>query len=307
MNKVKNKFLKVLLSVGLAISFCFMAQARKEVDLSKDRNAIFHFDYIYKNKDMEDQLNGKFIEDTTKYDQFGFKQQNKTSAKDAVHFYVVMKKLFAKYKISGDSLKEMFRMFNPLRKEVKLSGSILTKVQDSEFEKFKKLVTNLEKDLKNIKITEQDVTNAKKDLKKITENEIKSFNDEYIEKYEKLDLSKDKTLIKIAKDILKRSLKNYKRAYKTAYIELPKNLTKEMVKDVSPETIAKHSKEKIKNILKNKKELKKIGKEEVERIKRYEKVQIPNLKAHIKQFDEVKFEDVKDLTKDLKLFKKPKK
>ncbi len=306
MNKVKNKFLKVLLSVGLAISFSFMAQARKEVDLSKDRNAIFHFDYIYKNKDMEDQLNGKFIEDTTKYDQFGFIPQNKTNAKDAVHFYVVMKKLFAKYKISGDSLKEMFRMFNPLRKEVKLSGSILTKVQNSEVEKFKKLLKNLEKDLKNIKITEQDVTNAKKDLKKITENEINRFNDEYIKKYEKLDLSKDKTLIKIAKDRLNKDLKTYKKSYKTVNIELPKNLTKEMVKDLNQKTITKQTK-KIKDALKNKKELKKIGKEEVERIKRYEKVQIPNLKAHIKLFDEVKFEDVKDLTKDLKLFKKPKK
>ncbi len=286
MNKVKNKFLKIFLTLSLLTTVSFATQAKPA-----EKRFSYGVTFTYKDKDLEKDQN---VDKKTQDNPFR-KLKNKTNAKEIINFNAVMQKLFEKYNIPIDDALENPKRLNiktltPVSKELKLTGDFTFAAKTSKEEKaFKNLFNNFNNDVKNITITKKDFEDTQKQLIDKIKNDIKKLEDK-IKDFKDYDVkeTKDENLIKIGRISANRMIKQTKKAKSET-----KN--KKELKDLN-KTIAYH-----KEILKDDKKAKEEGKWARNLIGNYREVLLPNMKKHIEQLKNVKYEDVKDLTKELKI------
>ncbi len=275
MNKIRNKFLKIFLSLSMmaTVGFATCAQAKNE-----NEKVIYSVKFDYKDKGLEkDRETLEKNLGKINISEMNFK--NKTSAKELVNLYAVMQKLVEKYNIPKDKLS-VAKL--DTKKQIKLTGTANIIANASKKNTLKKLLKDFNEEIKNIKITKKDFENAKNELIKEQKKEIKSLEDE-------LKVFEGKDLIEMGKISIERILKQQKDILKSEKnkknIELLKNSIK--IRE---------------NKLKDNELLRKEGKEVYEIIKASKSYDIlKNMKEHIKQIKNVKYEEVKNLTKELKI------
>ncbi len=275
--KIKNKFLKVFLSLSImaTVSFTTFAQTKNE-------KVYFSVEFDYKDKGLEKDREtieknlGKIC-----VPEMDFK--NKTSAKELVNLYAIMQKLFEKHNIPKDKLS-ISKLSS--KKQVKLMGTAYIIANASKKNILKKLFKNFNEEIKNIKITKKDFENAKNELVKEQKKEIKLLEDE-------VKVFEGKDLIEIGKISIERILKQQKNTLeKTPKSENNKEDIKLLKKSIKIRE----------NKLKDNELLRKEGKEVYEIIKKIkEQGTLKNMKGHIKQIKNVNYEEVKNLTKELKI------
>ncbi len=269
--KIKKKLIVCLLTLSLISQFSPFALAGKKLDPNKT--------YFQISRTYEITNNDK----------------NKKTTKYYIHFYIVMKKLFAKYKIPEKYLESICKS-NDHKNLVKNNKQYLVKenffeIYKKENKNFKNLIKNYKNDLKNLTITKKDFEDAKKNI-------IKYQKDYYIAAYEKstknmekkydFNLNDNVNFIEIGKIIEKENIKNQQNELKKAI----KNDDKDKIK------LAKKYIKKFEKNLKNTKKLKENGRM-IYKNYRIEKKQILELKSFIKEIQDVKFEEITNLTKNI--------
>ncbi len=295
MNKIKNKFFKAFLSLGLlaAFSFATFAQAKNE----KVASYLAHFKYD--NKDMEKTFDdNKPVEFQNKKNRI----YNKTSAKEYVNFYAVMQKMLEKYNIPRKKLSKGFDFCGPESEKLQMLGEIHIVAEDLKQEKnFENLIKNFNSDVKNIKITQADFEKAK--------DEIVQAMEDKIEKHRKL-LENNKSNPKINE--MHSNYKKYKDYDNTTegLTKFGRFLSKKIIENLEKELKETSNATEIKNIKKNIKSQKEFLNDDKKAFNRgkivyvtqkYTDELIPFLQSHIKQVKDVKYDDIKNLTKDLKV------
>ncbi len=272
--KIKMKILKVFLTLGLltTVSFATCVQAKNE-------KVFYLINFDYKGKGLEKDRE-TLEKNLGKINNF----ENKTSVKELVNLYAVMQNLFKKYNIPKDKIFKFSIAQLGIQKKVQLTGTASITANASKKNILKKLLTNFNKEVKTIKITQKEFENAKDELVKEQKKEIKALEDEM-----KIIKSKGKNLIEIGKIEIKKIIKEQKN----------------LIKDTSKSEDKKNLKDLIKyyeNALKDDELLRKLGKTVYESTKEIEEHNVlKNMEEHIKQIKNVKYEDVIKLTKDLKI------
>ena len=274
MSKITNKFLKVFLTLSLltTVSFTTFAQTKQ----AKNEKVVYSV-IFYKEKELE--KNNKTTEKNLgKINNF----ENITNARELVNLQAVIQKLFEKYKLPR--YKTIGTAKTSDKEQIKFIGIASIITNDSKKDALKKLLKNFNKEIKNIKITRKDFENAKDEVLKNQKNE-----DEAIEKQMKVFEGKD--LIETEKILVK----NLLRIQKKSLENITKSKNKKNLKNVK-DTIKYYE-----NILKSDELLKKNGEWTYITIENFKKSILPNMKKQIEQIKNVKYEDIKDLTKDLKI------
>ncbi len=276
MKKITRKFLKIFLSLGLMASLSFITCAQEQ-----NKKLFYVVNFTYKNKDLEKDRNSLL--------------KNKTSAKELVNLYAVMQKLFEKYNISKNKTFKTFKRLNiitPDQKQIKLTGNANITADFSEENGFKKLFKNFNQDVQNVNITQKDFENAKKHFIDNIKNELN-----VIEKDLKECDCESKSLIEIGHIAAKKFINILKKSNKEILSKKKiSKLEKNMVK-ANKNSINNY----YKKVLNDDKKAKQEGKMFYKTIKEYKKILIPKMKSQIKQIKDTKFDDVKNLTKDLKI------
>ena len=301
MNKVKRKILGIFLSLSILATISLATKAK-----TKEDKFIYTVEFSYKGKDLEkDQnVNSAVLSNPLR------RLKNKTSAKELVNIYAVILKIFEKYSLcKEDKMKLMDKVdvitTSPVRKELKLTGNANVYITKSEDESFKNyLFKKFNNDLKNFIITKKDLKNTQDYLINKIKKKIERLKNK-LKNYEGYDIktNKSKDLIEIGRISAKKLLKQYEKKKQ----EL---LNKEKMKTQNKEELEKFKKElenlgKIiphhEEILKNDKEAEEEGKSACNTIRNYKNVLIPNMKKQNQQIKDVKYDDIKNLTKDLKV------
>ncbi len=288
MNKIKNKFFGAFLSLGLLATISFATHAQAYINDSEVKKLHYAVEFDYKDKDLEKDRNinlGKLNNDENSL-------KNKTTAKELVNLYAVMQKMLEKYDIPNKKFKSFKRIdiITPNHRQLKLTGEANITANFSEENIFKNLLNNFNDDIKNIKITQKDFENAKYDLINDIKNELNKSEDD-LKDYE------GKNLIEIGKVSAKKTIKHLK--------ELKEKIQSQEKMSIYDKRLVESINSSIKNyyekVLKDDKKAEKEGKLTYKSIKHLKNRYIPNLKQHIKQIKDVKYNDVKNLTKDLKI------
>ncbi len=289
-NKMKNRFLKIFLSLSILTTISFTAFAE-----TKHEKLYYLFRVDYKNKGLEKDFKNNF---KRKVYEMSFK--NKTTAKEYVNLHLVMQKMFEKYNIPTDKkFKLVFTHQNYKRlniatirqNKIKLAGIVSIGADFSEKNVIEKLLENFNEDIKNIKITREDFENAKKTLINYHKNKIHELTNE-IKDYE------GKGLIEIGKIFAKKMLDFMETEEKIFNLEgIKQNKSYRFIIEN-----CKLNKESYEDTLEDDKMAKERGKRTYKfLIKTNKEVLIPKAQEYIKQIENVKYEDVINLTKDLKI------
>ena len=192
MNKIVLKAMMVCISAFSVFCVC-------DAISNKDQETIV-VKYEYKNKDM-DRDKRNLENKTYEKDEYGIIFKNKTSEKEILNFYIILNKLFTKYSIGGDALKNIKDLIVNPRKEIKLTGSLAV---DLDLREKQSLKNSLKEDLTKLKLTEDEFLKFKKEVIRLIQTEIEKVK----------NLSKEEKKISFGDNEFQQSL-NIKRYLKT--------------------------------------------------------------------------------------------
>ena len=298
MNKIRRKFLGIFLSLSILTSLSLTTRAKTKQD-----TFAYTVEFNYKGKDLEKDQKDQNVNPYTLGNHPFKRLKNKTTAKELVNIYAVMSKIFEKYKLPKDkTMKNYLDKLEiittpPVRENLKLTGDAKVYINESEEKFFHNLFKNFNNDLKNITITKKDFKKTQNDLINKIKKDISTLENK-LKNYEAYDIknNKSKNLIEIGrilpKKILKQGEKSKKELLNKKKLEIQDKKELKWLKEL----ISEH-----KEILKNDKKAEEEGERVCKTIKNYKYVLIPNMKKHIKQIENVKYDDVEKLTKDLKV------
>ncbi len=294
---MKNKkFLGILLSLGMVSGFSIIASAR-DISSVKDKSKFVAAEYIIKNKDMKPREN---LNQPNNYD-------NLTDEKDAVVFYIIMKKILNDKGLLTEEIKE--RVLNKIisgdGKRLKLTTELDLFFDDlKDANKFKEAILNL--DVNKIEITKDDFDIAKQDLKKHYEDYINKDKQE-VKRYENALEKGDKAVLEEELAVANESLENLGKMKDNA-----KSKEESDNRDSDIEFQKKHIKE-LNELIKqldSKKEKSKDFENKIESIKDERRIYVKNIKDFVnfsedsvKKIINLKYDDIKGLEKDFKFNK----
>ena len=294
---MKNKkFLGILLSLGMVSGFSIIASAR-DISSVKDEGKLVAAEYIIKNKDMKPRENRN---DPDNYD-------NLTDEKDAVVFYIIMKKILNDKGLLTTEIKE--RVLNKIisgdGKRLKLTTELDLFFDDlKDANKFKEAILNL--DVNKIEITKDDFDIAKQDLKKHYEDYINKDKQE-VKRYENALEKGDKAVLEEELAVANESLENLGKMKDNA-----KSKEESDNRDSDIKFQKKHIKE-LNELIKqldSKKEKSKDFENKIASIKDESRIYVKNIKDFVnfsedsvKKIINLKYDDVKGLEKDFKFNK----
>ena len=294
---MKNKkFLGILLSLGMVSGFSIIASAR-DISSVKDEGKLVAVEYIIKNKDMKPR---KTRNDPDNYD-------NLTDEKDAVVFYIIMKKILNDKGLLTEEIKE--RVLNKIisgdGKRLKLTTELDLFFDDlKDANKFKEAILNL--DVNKMEITKDDFDIAKQDLKKHYEDYINKDKQE-VKRYENALEKGDKAVLEEELAVANESLENLGKMKDNA-----KSKEESDNRDSDIKFQKKHIKE-LNELIKqldSKKEKSKDFENKIASIKDESRIYVKNIKDFInfsedsvKKIINLKYDDVKGLEKDFKFNK----
>ncbi len=294
---MKNKkILGILLSLGMVSGFSIIASAR-DISSVKDKSKFVAAEYIIKNKDMKPRQTRN---DPDNYD-------NLTDEKDAVVFYIIMKKILNDKGLLTEEIKE--RVLNKIisgdGKRLKLTTELDLFFDDlKDANKFKEAILNL--DVNKMEITKDDFDIAKQDLKKHYEDYINKDKQE-VKRYENALEKGDKAVLEEELAVANESLENLGKM---------KDNAKSKEESDNRDSDIKFQKEHIKELnklikqLDSKKEKSKDFENKIESIKDERRIYVKNIKDFInfsedsvKKIINLKYDDIKGLEKDFKFNK----
>ena len=294
---MKNKkFLGILLSLGMVSGFSIIASAR-DISSVKDEGKLVAAEYIIKNKDMKPRENRN---DPDNYD-------NLTDEKDAVVFYIIMKKILNDKGLLTTEIKE--RVLNKIisgdGKRLKLTTELDLFFDDlKDANKFKEAILNL--DVNKMEITKDDFDVAKQDLKKHYEDYINKDKQE-VKRYENALEKGDKAVLEEELAVANESLENLGKMKDNA-----KSKEESDNRDSDIKFQKKHIKE-LNELIKqldSKKEKSKDFENKIASIKDESRIYVKNIKDFVnfsedsvKKIINLKYDDVKGLEKDFKFNK----
>lgn len=276
--------------------FSIIASAR-DISSVKDKSKFVAAEYIIKNKDMKPREN---LNQPNNYD-------NLTDEKDAVVFYIIMKKILNDKGLLTEEIKE--RVLNKIisgdGKRLKLTTELDLFFDDlKDANKFKEAILNL--DVNKIEITKDDFDIAKQDLKKHYEDYINKDKQE-VKRYENALEKGDKAVLEEELAVANESLENLGKMKDNA-----KSKEESDNRDSDIKFQKKHIKE-LNGLIKqldSKKEKSEYFKNKIESIKDERRIYVKNIKDFInfsedsvKKIINLKYDDVKGLEKDFKFNK----
>ena len=276
--------------------FSIIASAR-DISSVKDKSKFVAAEYIIKNKDMKPREN---LNQPNNYD-------NLTDEKDAVVFYIIMKKILNDKGLLTEEIKE--RVLNKIisgdGKRLKLTTELDLFFDDlKDANKFKEAILNL--DVNKIEITKDDFDIAKQDLKKHYEDYINKDKQE-VKRYENALEKGDKAVLEEELAVANESLENLGKMKDNA-----KSKEESDNRDSDIKFQKKHIKE-LNELIKqldSKKEKSKDFENKIESIKDERRIYVKNIKDFInfsedsvKKIINLKYDDVKGLEKDFKFNK----
>ena len=276
--------------------FSIIASAR-DISSVKDKSKFVAAEYIIKNKDMKPREN---LNQPNNYD-------NLTDEKDAVVFYIIMKKILNDKGLLTEEIKE--RVLNKIisgdGKRLKLTTELDLFFDDlKDANKFKEAILNL--DVNKMEITKDDFDVAKQDLKKHYEDYINKDKQE-VKRYENALEKGDKAVLEEELAVANESLENLGKMKDNA-----KSKEESDNRDSDIKFQKKHIKE-LNGLIKqldSKKEKSEYFKNKIESIKDERRIYVKNIKDFInfsedsvKKIINLKYDDVKGLEKDFKFNK----
>ncbi len=280
--KFNRKFLGIFLALGMMFSFVVVNAEHSKRDVSVE--------FVFNGKNMQKREKGS----KDGPERFGKKfDKNKTTEKEVVYLYMVLKKAFEDGCLWNKDIKkklvdEIFLNKNGIKLTTEIS------FYDSSDDFVKKLKNIVKRtNFKDIKITEDMLKSALKDMKEIRGSEIEFAINE---------------------------VKNSKKALKRGDIALRMCFVNRIKKDIKEQEKSleklkgKDKEEGKKHLEKLKEDLKKAEKEKNEKVSKEEKEAeeqyirngegfIEENKEKLKAVEKVKFNDIKNLNKDLKVSK----
>lgn len=294
---MKNKkFLGILLSLGMVGGFSIIASAR-DISSVKDKSKFVAAEYIIKNKDMKPREN---LNQPNNYD-------NLTDEKDAVVFYIIMKKILNDKGLLTEEIKErvLNRIISGDGKRLKLTTELDLFFDDlKDANKFKEAILNL--DVNKIEITKDDFDVAKQDLKKHYEDYINKDKQE-VKRYENALEKGDKAVLEEELAVANESLENLGKMKDNA-----KSKEESDNRDSDIKFQKKHIKE-LNELIKqldSKKEKSKEFENKIASIKDESRIYVKNIKDFVnfsedsvKKIINLKYDDIKGLEKDFKFNK----
>ena len=276
--------------------FSIIASAR-DISSVKDKSKFVAAEYIIKNKDMKPREN---LNQPNNYD-------NLTDEKDAVVFYIIMKKILNDKGLLTEEIKEgvLNKIISGDGKRLKLTTELDLFFDDlKDANKFKEAILNL--DVNKIEITKDDFDIAKQDLKKHYEDYINKDKQE-VKRYENALEKGDKAVLEEELAVANESLGNLGKMKDNA-----KSKEESDNRDSDIKFQKKHIKE-LNGLIKqldSKKEKSEYFKNKIESIKDERRIYVKNIKDFInfsedsvKKIINLKYDDVKGLEKDFKFNK----
>ncbi len=186
----KNKyFLKAIIGVMSIFSVFSVCSANG----NKNKKETVVIEYEYKNKDMDiDKRNIKLKK--SKKDENGITiYENKTSEKEILNFYIILNKLFSKFQINKNALKDLQDLVVNPRENIKLTGGLALNLNLKEKENLKK---SLNENLTKFKLTKDEFLKFKTEVVNIIKKDIEKIK----------NLSKEERKIRYGKNKFKQNL-----------------------------------------------------------------------------------------------------
>lgn len=295
--KINRKVLGIFLGLSLVSTFVVIANARDGVEISKKETQTVL-------KDRENMVkpnnfdSGEKIEAEIKIDGVSNKisdGENSTTEKDLVNYVMVMSKVLYDNGLLSEEILDGFLDEFKGANNLKLCRDEVLSVRGEEnYKKLKDVVAKT--NFKDVKLNEEHFKQTIEKIKKFLfkeKNKVEGLCSKIKEAFDKND---EKALVKCQnmreRDII---LQRENKIKKNELTEKEKESAKGLIKKL---------KESIKNRTKEGK-LDNFGKKLLLDLKNdYEKRYIPELKESIEKINEIKFEDVKDLHKKLKINRK---